>query len=267
MWRKAADAVRLPYDEELGVHSQSEDFTAHDAWDFDSTPPEHYPLMLHYPYFQLYRKQVIKQADLVLAMHVRGDAFTPEEKARNFAYYEARTVRDSSLSAATQAVIAAEVGHLELGYDYWAEAAFTDLRDLHRTIDDGLHIAGLAGAWTAAVAGFGGMRDHDGRITFAPRLPPALSRLCFRMTFSGRVLLVDIQRHVQNGTSGPPEQATYRLLGGDPVRTWHHGEAIDLHVDAPVTRPVPPPPEVGPVVQPAGRAPERRRPGDADDLP
>jgi alpha,alpha-trehalose phosphorylase len=111
------------------------------------------------------------------------------------------------------------------------------------------------------------MRDHDGRITFAPRLPPALSRLCFRMTFSGRVLLVDIQRHVQNGTSGPPEQATYRLLGGDPVRTWHHGETIDLHVDVPVTRPVPPPPEVDPVVQPAGRTPERRRPGDADDLP
>ena len=266
-WRRAADAVRLPYDEGLGVHSQSEDFTAHGEWDFDGTPPEHYPLMLHYPYFQLYRKQVIKQADLVLAMHVRGDAFTPEEKARNFAYYEARTVRDSSLSAATQAVIAAEVGHLELGYDYWAEAAFTDLRDLHRNIDDGLHIAGLAGAWTAAVAGFGGMRDHDGRITFAPRLPPALSRLCFRMTFSGRVLLVDIQRHVQNGTSGPPEQATYRLLGGDPVRTWHHGETIDLHVDVPVTRPVPPPPEVDPVVQPAGRTPERRRPGDADDLP
>jgi alpha,alpha-trehalose phosphorylase len=170
------------------------------------------------------------------------------------------------LSAATQAVIAAEIGHLELGYDYWAEAAFTDLRDLHRNIDDGLHIAGLAGAWTAAVAGFGGMRDHGGRITFAPRLPPALSRLCFRMTFSGRVLLVDIRRHMLDGGSGPPEQATYRLLGGDPVRTWHHGAAIDLHVDVPVIRPVPPPPEVGPVLQPAGRAPERRRPGDADDL-
>ena len=97
-WRAAADAVRLPYDDEIGVHAQSEDFTQHGEWDFAGTPPEHYPLLLHYPYFQLYRKQVIKQADLVLAMHLRGDAFSAEEKARNFAYYEARTVRDSSLS-------------------------------------------------------------------------------------------------------------------------------------------------------------------------
>ncbi|MGH9248539.1 MAG: glycosyl hydrolase family 65 protein, partial [Acidimicrobiales bacterium] len=137
-----------------------------------------------------------------------------------------------------------------------------------RNIDDGLHIAGLAGAWMAAVAGFGGMRDHGGRITFAPRLPPALSRLCFRMTFSGRVLLIEIRRPAPDGdAAGRSEQATYRLLGGEPLRTWHHGEAIDLHVDTPVTRPVPAPPEVTPVHQPAGRAPEHRSPPDAADLP
>ncbi|MGH3804577.1 MAG: family 65 glycosyl hydrolase, partial [Pseudonocardiaceae bacterium] len=101
-WRKAADKMVIPYDEVLGVHPQSERFTEHDEWDFENTPAERYPLLLHYPYFDLYRKQVIKQADLVLAMHLRGDAFTPEQKARNMAYYEARTVRDSSLSACTQ---------------------------------------------------------------------------------------------------------------------------------------------------------------------
>ena len=268
LWRNAADSVVLPYDQALGVHSQSEDFTSHAEWDFEGTPADAYPLLLHYPYFQLYRKQVVKQADLVLAMHMRGDAFTPEQKARNFAYYEARTVRDSSLSAATQAVVAAEVGHLELAYDYWAEAAFTDLQDLHHNIDSGLHIAGLAGTWIGAVAGFGGMRDHDGRITFAPRLPPALSQICFRMTFSGRVLLVDIRSEDSDDDAGPGkplgrplgQQATYRLLSGDAVRTWHHGEAVDLEPGASVTRPVPPPPDVAPVHQPAGRAPQRRRP-------
>ena len=111
----------------------------------------------------------------MLALHWRGDAFTDEEKARDFAYYEALTVRDSSLSACTQAVIAAEVGHLELAYDYFAEAALMDLHDLEHNTRDGLHIASLAGAWIAAVAGFGGMRDHDGELTFAPRLPPASS--------------------------------------------------------------------------------------------
>ena len=139
----------IPWDEALGVHPQSEGFTNHQRWDFEHTTPDQYPLLLHFPYFDLYRKQVVKQADLVLALHWRGDAFTDEEKARDFAYYEALTVRDSSLSACTQAVIAAEVGHLDLAYDYFGEAALMDLHDLEHNTRDGVHIASLAGAWIA----------------------------------------------------------------------------------------------------------------------
>ncbi|MDQ3944866.1 MAG: family 65 glycosyl hydrolase [Actinomycetota bacterium] len=248
-WRRAAEAVVLPYDDKLGVHSQSEGFTQHAEWDFEATPAEAYPLLLHVPYFNLYRTQVVKQADLVLAMHLRGDAFTPEQKARNFAYYEARTVRDSSLSAGPQAVIAAEVGHLDLAYDYWAETALADLHDLHRNTGSGLHIAALAGAWTVAVAGFGGMRDHGGRLTFAPRLPAALTRLSFRLLFQGRCLLVDIT----------PDGATYHLLEGDVLDTAHHGENLTVAAGAPVTRPITAAPAAEPVTQPAGRAPRRRR--------
>ncbi|HEX4204335.1 MAG TPA: hypothetical protein VHZ51_09100 [Ktedonobacteraceae bacterium] len=130
-------------------------FLEHEVWDFAATDPDQYPLLLHFPYFDLYRKQ----ADLVLAMQLRGDMFTLEQKARNFAYYEPLTVRDSSLSAAaTQRVIAAEVGQLQLAYDYLGEAALMDLDDLEHTTHDGLHIASLAGTWTMLVAGFGGMR-------------------------------------------------------------------------------------------------------------
>jgi alpha,alpha-trehalose phosphorylase len=256
-WRAAADAIRLPYDDELGVHPQSEDFTQHGEWDFASTPPEQYPLLLHYPYFQLYRKQVIKQADLVLAMQLRGDAFTPEQKARNFAYYEARTVRDSSLSAATQAILAAEVGHLDLAYDYWAETAFTDIGNLHNNVDDGVHIAAAASTWAVAVAGFGGMRDHAGRLTFAPRLPPRLSRLRFRLMFQGRTLLVDIHR--ESGAGGEAQAAIYRLLAGASFETSHHGTPVRLVGDDDVTLPIPEPPAMEPVTQPAGRAPQRRK--------
>ncbi|WP_461021725.1 glycoside hydrolase family 65 protein [Thalassiella azotivora] len=261
LWCAAADAVRLPYDESLGVHSQSEDFTAHAEWDFESTRPDEYPLMLSHPYFQLYRTQVIKQADLVLAMHLRGDHFTPEQKQRNFAYYEARTVRDSSLSAGTQAVLAAEVGHLQLAHDYWAEAAFADLRNVYGNVDDGLHIACMASTWSVAVAGVGGMRDHDGRVTFAPRLLPMLDRVCFRMGWGECVVRVDVHR-----TQGR-EQATYTLVEGEKATTSHHGEPVDLLPDQPVTLPVPDPPRVEPVSQPYGRAPNGRRPGDAAHLP
>ena len=252
-WRDAAEDMVVPWDDALGVHPQSEGFTAHQMWDFATTPPDRYPLLLHFPYFDLYRKQVVKQADLVLALHVRGDAFTDEEKARDFAYYEALTVRDSSLSACTQAVIAAEVGHLELAYDYFGEAALIDLHDLAHNSHDGVHIASLAGAWMVAVAGFGGMRDHDGELTFAPRLPTRLERLAFRLVFRGRKIKVEVTRG----------EAKYTLYAGEALELRHHGDPITVSMGAPVIRPVPPAPVRPAPTQPPGRTPIRRG-GNAD---
>jgi len=249
-WRDAAKAMLVPYDSELGVHPQAEEFTQHDVWDFAGTASEQYPLLLHFPYFDLYRKQVVKQADLVLALHLRGDAFGDEQKARDFAYYERLTVRDSSLSASTQAVVAAEVGHLELAYDYLCEAALIDLDDLQHNTRDGLHIASLAGTWIGAVAGFGGMRDHDGTLSFAPRLPQALTRLAFRLCVRGRRLLVEVGH----------EQATYSLLEGSSLDIVHHGKRATVRAHARLRRSIPEPPARETPSQPPGRAPQRRRP-------
>ncbi len=249
-WRDAAQDMVIPWDDELGVHPQSEGFTSHQVWDFDRTEPDQYPLLLNFPYFELYRKQVVKQADLVLALHWRGDAFTAEQKARNFSYYEALTVRDSSLSACTQAVIAAEVGHLELAYDYLGDAALMDLHDLARNTGDGMHIASLAGAWLAVVAGLGGMRDHGGALTFAPRLPSRLQRLMFGLIFRGTRLRVEVTK----------ADATYTVLDGAPLQIAHHGQAITVSAHEPTTQPIPSPLTVdGPApTQPRGRAPRRR---------
>jgi alpha,alpha-trehalose phosphorylase len=247
-WRDAANAIVIPWNDELGVHPQSEGFLNHEQWDFDHTPRDYYPLLLHYPYFELYRKQVVKQADLVLALHACGDAFTDEEKARDFDYYEAITVRDSSLSACTQAVIAAEVGHLELAYDYFGEAALMDLHNLEHNTRDGVHIASLAGAWIAAVAGFGGMRDHDGKLSFAPRLPSRLNRLTFRINFQGRSLRVETTKTA----------TAYELIEGEPLEIEHHHEAITVSRGAPVTRSIPPSDARPTPRQPLGRTPIRR---------
>jgi alpha,alpha-trehalose phosphorylase len=248
LWTRAADEMRVPFNETLGVHEQSEGFTHHEEWDFEATSPDQYPLLLHFPYFDIYRKQVIKQADLVMALHLRGDAFTLEEKIADFAYYEARTVRDSSLSAAQQAVMAAETGHLQLAHDYWGEAALTDLQNLHGNSGHGLHIASLAGGWMVAVAGFGGMRDHDGRLTFAPRLPPRIRRLAFRVVFQGRCLAVTVTA----------QRATYRLVYGDePLEIAHHGETFTVTHES-EERKIPDPPKVEPVHQPPHAAPRRR---------
>src|SRR5450756_45130 len=226
-WRDAAADMFIPYDERLGVHPQHDGFTKYARWDFAATPADHYPLLLHYPYFQLYRKQVVKQADVVLAMQLRGDAFTPAQKLRNFDYYEALTVRDSSLSACTQAVMAAEVGHLQLAYDYLAEAAFMDLQDREHNTKDGLHIASLAGAWTALVGGFGGMRAGADGLSFSPSLPPGLAGLSFRMRYQGRVVYVAVRQGA----------ASYALLHGDPLPIKHHGQPVTVGPDE-VTLPI-----------------------------
>ncbi|MEW9532100.1 glycoside hydrolase family 65 protein [Microbispora sp. NPDC049125] len=252
-WRDGAAAMFVPYDDRLGVHPQSEGFTSHAVWDFAGTGPEQYPLLLHFPYFDLYRKQVVKQADLVLALHLCGESFTPDQKARDFAYYEALTVRDSSLSACTQSVMAAEVGDLELAYAYLGEAALMDLRDLEHNTRDGLHMASLAGAWTALVAGFGGMRAGGGRMCFAPRLPDGITRLAFRLRYRGRLLKVEVT----------PGATTYRLLGGRPITLSHHGEELHL-AQEPVTLPTPAAPALHTEIrQPPGREPAPRRHGTA----
>ncbi|MDQ4081757.1 MAG: family 65 glycosyl hydrolase, partial [Actinomycetota bacterium] len=246
-WRNAADAIVIPFDHELGVTAQAEGFTRYRPWDFETTPPDDYPLLLNFPYYLLYSSQVVKQADLVLALYACGDQFDPEQKARDFEYYERITVRDSSLSACIQAIVAAEVGHVELAYDYFGETAFIDLRDLAFNTRDGVHLASLAGTWLAAVAGFGGMRDHGKTLAFTPRLPARLTRLAFGLLYRGRRLRVEVKA----------ESARYELLDGDALELSHHGEPFTVAAGASETRPIPRAPARSKPAQPPGRTPPR----------
>jgi alpha,alpha-trehalose phosphorylase len=248
-WRDAAESMFVPYDEALGVHPQAARFTDHQVWDFANTPADHYPLLLHYPYFDLYRKQVVKQADLVLAMQLCGDHFTAEQKARNFDYYDRLTVRDSSLSAGTQAVMAAEVGQLGLAYDYLGEAALMDLEDIEHNTRDGVHIASLAGTWIALVVGFAGLRRHREMFSFAPRLPDDITRLAFNILISGQRLRVDVTH----------EHASYRADDGKPLKIAHHGTPVTLSGGKAQKFPIP---KITPgprPTQPPGREPARHR--------
>jgi alpha,alpha-trehalose phosphorylase len=229
-WRAAADTVAVPFDAERQLHQQDLGSTDRQLWDFDQAARDgSYPLLLHAPYFEIYRKQVVKQADLVLAMHWFGDRFSAEDKARAFDYYEGLTVRDSSLSACTQAVVAAEVGHRDLASDYLAEAAMMDIRDLEHNTRDGLHIASLAGTWLAVVAGFGGMRDFGGRLSFRPQLAPGWDRLCFRLVWRGARIRVDI--------TGDQVSYTVDECPEEGIEVWHDGEPLRLFGTEPVTRP------------------------------
>jgi len=250
-WWAAVETIAVPYDDELDVHMQDADFTNHRVWDFQETYDSNsYPLLLHYPYVDIYPRQVIKQADLILAMHWCGDEFTTEQKARAFAYYEPLTTRDSSLSACTQAVIAAEVGHVDLAHDYATEAALMDLHDLEHNTKDGVHVASLAGAWLSLVCGFGGMRDHHGQLSFAPALPEGIERLAFTIRWQGCKIRVEVTH----------ERTIYQLEDGPDAHTTikHYGRTFILRSGKPASRatkvpkPITPRPE-----QPVGRAPMR----------
>ena len=225
-WLRAAEAMHVPYDEELGINLQDDAFLRRERWDFEGTPRDKYPLLLHFHPLVIYRHQVIKQADVVLAMFLLNDEFSLEQKRRNFDYYDPLTTGDSSLSACIQAIIAVEVGQRERAWRYFRRAALVDLADLGGNVKDGAHIASIGGTWLALVYGIAGLRDAHGVIRFRPWLPERDLRLRFRLAIRESLLEVKIDRG----------GVRYELLEGDPLEIHHHDEAIRLEPGQPVSR-------------------------------
>lgn len=228
-WHRAAEAMYLPYDEELGIHPQDESFLDREPWDFDGTPPEKYPLLLHYHPLVIYRFQILKQADVVLAMHLRGQQFSREQKRRNFEYYDPITTGDSSLSACVQSIVAAEVGHEGLAFDYFKQSLYLDLADTHGNTADGVHIANAGGVWAALVHGFSGMSDNGEHLRFAPRLPREWSSMSYRLQRHGCQVLVTVDHDcctvlVESGEAVP-------VLTADGVVDVVSGESVRIRRD------------------------------------
>ncbi|MGO1801772.1 MAG: glycoside hydrolase family 65 protein [Microbacteriaceae bacterium] len=206
-WDRAAEAIFIPYSESLGIHPQDAMFLEREVWDLEHTPAEQHPLLLHFHPLVIYRFQVLKQADVVLALFLQGNHFTAEEKRADFEYYDPLTTGDSTLSAVVQSVLAAEVGYQDLARKYFEQSLFVDLGDLHHNASDGVHVASAGGVWTALVSGFGGMRDHAGELSFDPRLPEDWPSLSFRMQWQQASLQVRITR----------DELRVSVRDGDPV--------------------------------------------------
>jgi alpha,alpha-trehalose phosphorylase len=193
-WRVAGDAVFIPYDMDLGITPQDHDFLSKEPWDFVHTPPSKYPLLLHFHPLVIYRYQVLKQADVVLADFLLGNEFSPELKRANFEYYDPITTGDSSLSACVQSIMAAEIGLDEAALQHFQHALFMDLADLAGNTTDGVHMASAGGVWMALVFGFAGLRDHGGVVRLDPKLPESWDHLRFRLNVRGRWLSISIER-------------------------------------------------------------------------
>ncbi|WP_193596721.1 glycoside hydrolase family 65 protein [Microbacterium sp. YJN-G] len=212
-WERAAEAIHIPFSDSLGIHPQDAMFLEREVWDLEGTPADKRPLLLHYHPLVIYRFQVLKQADVVLALFLQGNHFTAEQKLADFDYYDPLTTGDSTLSAVVQSIMAAEVGYRDLALEYFQQALFVDLGDLHHNAADGVHVASAGGVWTALVSGFGGMRDHDGELSFDPRLPADWPELSYALEWQGSSLLVTVTRDVLHVEVRSGDPVTFRVRG------------------------------------------------------
>jgi alpha,alpha-trehalose phosphorylase len=227
-WAQAAAAMRIPYDEMTGIHPQDAQFLDREPWDLKNTPADKRPLLLHYHPLVIYRFQVLKQADVVLALFLQGDHFSLEQKRVDFEYYDPITTGDSSLSAVVQSIIAAEVGYRDLALRYFHSTLFVDLADLHGNTADGVHVASAGGVWNTLVYGFAGMRDYNGVITFDPRLPDSWQGLIFQISLQGTRIRVELTR----------DQICFQVVAGSSTEIVVRGQRFLVSSEAPVTVPV-----------------------------
>jgi alpha,alpha-trehalose phosphorylase len=230
-WRRCARGMHIPFDEGLEIHPQDDFFLDREVWDLSRTPDELRPLLLHYHPLVIYRFQVIKQADVVLALFLQGDRFTAAQKRKDFEYYDPITTGDSTLSAVVQSIIAAEVGYHEAACQYFLQALYVDLANLHDNTVDGLHVASAGGVWAALVSGFGGMRDHGGRLQFDPRLPDHWNSLVFHISWHGNRVRVHLtheclELRVEDGQEVVPVRVRgeEHWVGPDPVTVHLDGQ-------------------------------------------
>jgi trehalose/maltose hydrolase-like predicted phosphorylase len=216
-WQEAAERMYVPYDEERGIIAQDDTFLHKAVWDFEHTPAENYPLLLHYHPLVVMRYQVCKQADTVLAEFLLHDQFERSQKQRDYDYYERITTHDSSLSTAIFGIVAAELGDTEKAYRYFAETATMDLENKHSNTESGIHAANMAGAWQGIVFGFGGMRAKEG-LSFNPVIPKEWRAYAFKVRYRGRLI----------GVRVTSEGATFTLLEGAPIEILVGGARMAL---------------------------------------
>jgi alpha,alpha-trehalose phosphorylase len=223
-WRRAANEMYVPYDATTGIYAQDDTFFDREPWDFKNTPADRYPLLLFYHPLNIYRHQVIKQADVLLAMFLLGHEFSLKTKKRNFDFYDPLTTGDSSLSSCMEAIIALEIGEFDKAVNYARAALLMDLANVGGNVKDGCHIASMGGTWMVFTYGFGGLRDYDGTLSFRPQRPPEpQATLLFPLTYRGQVLEVGIN----------PDSTTYSLRQGERLVIRHEDEEITLTAGEP----------------------------------
>lgn len=185
-WKTYADEMFIPYDSSLGIHAQDAGFLRREPWDFKHLKAR--PLLLHYHSLEIYKKQVIKQPDAVMALSLLCDEFSLRQQKADFEYYDKITTGDSTLSATIQSIVAATIGREDLAATYFHESLFVDIANAHENTSDGVHLACAGGVWLSLVQGFAGLKIDNGTLVFNPHLPKQWQSLRFRFSLHGNLV-------------------------------------------------------------------------------
>ena len=217
-WKSIVDNMYLPYDEDRRIFPENDGFMDKDLIPVGEIPSDQLPLNQNWSWDKILRSPYVKQGDVIQGIWDFMDDFTPEEKKRNFDFYEQFTVHESSLSASVYSVIAADIGYEDKAVEMYERSARLDLDNYNNDTADGLHITSMTGSWIDIVQGFAGMRVRDGQLHYAPFLPKKWDSYQFRQQFRGRVIEVTVDK----------DGAKAELISGEPLTIDLAGEKLEL---------------------------------------
>ncbi|MBD3343888.1 MAG: family 65 glycosyl hydrolase [Chitinivibrionales bacterium] len=193
-WKKMADKMKVPYDKKKDLYEQHDGYFDLPEVDVKSIPDEQIPIYHSWPYYKIFRYNMIKQPDFLMLPLFYSNDYSLKTKKKNFEYYESRCIHESSLSPSIHSILASELGKDTMAYNFFVYMARLDLDNYNRNSEQGLHITAMSGAWLNMVNGFGGMRTDGDVLSFNPSLPKQWKSYRFKVLYQGAKVEVSVDK-------------------------------------------------------------------------
>lgn len=191
-WREIRGNMFYPEDKKLGVYLQQEGYMDKEQILVKDLDVKERPLNQKWSWDRILRSCFIKQADVLQGMYFLEDRFDTDTIKRNYEFYEARTVHESSLSPCVHSVLASRIGNGSKAYELYVRTARLDLDDYNHEVKEGLHITSMAGTWISIVEGFGGMRIREDMLSFNPLIPTEWKSYSFKVWYRENTLKINV---------------------------------------------------------------------------
>ena len=216
-WKKVSGAMYFPKSEKLGIYLQQDGFLDKDLVLVKDLDMSQRPINQKWSWDRILRSPYIKQADVLQGFYFFEDHFSTEELKRNFEFYEAFTVHESSLSPCVHSIQAAKLDKMDMAYTFYLRTSRLDLDDYNKEVEEGCHITSMAGTWMSIVEGFGGMRVRDNALHFSPKIPKEWTGYSFKINFRNQILKVNVNHNDTQLTLEGSKELTVFINGNAVV--------------------------------------------------